>query len=200
MPYGVDTRLFGPLFDALSTTVVGPHDDWTPDYLRASNDCYLRLIYFLTKNKDWRQRLTQNGHVQQCIRLYPTFSEGDVCIAGICLHIDPSGNDPALGSIHERLGELIRRAWRELSCIIISDVDLHDYLEILPALVTAMKQKPPRSDDGVADLQLNILALNVGWVLQGLQALEGLDGNILSTVQSFSNDLNRMVSTWPNTQ
>jgi len=196
MPHGVDTPLFNQLFDALYTTIVGPHDDGTAtDYFRASSDCYLRLIFVLTENKDWRQRLTQNGLVQQCIRLYPTFPEVDICIAGICLHIDPSGNDPALSSIHERLGELMRGVWGQLGDISLSDVDFHDYLEILPVLVTTTKQRLPRSDDGFARSELVAIANYVGRVLPGLQALEDLDGNILSTVQSFSNDLTRMVST-----
>jgi len=201
MPHSVDARLFNQLFDALSTTVVGPNDDrTTADYFKASNDCYSRLIFVLTKNENWRQRLTQNGHVHQCIRLYPTFSDADVCIAGIWLHIDPSGNDPALSSIHERLGELMIGAWRQLGLIILSDdVDFHDYLEILPVLVITTKQRLPRPGDGVASSDLENLAMYVGWVSQGLQALEGPDGDILSAVQSFSDDLERMVN-HPNTQ
>jgi len=198
MPLGVDTRLFNRLFHALST-LVNLHHEHDDDLTAGLNHCYSRLIFVLTKNKDWRQRLTQNGHVHQCIRLYPTISKADMCIAGICLRIDPSGNDPALSFIHERLGELMRGAWSQLYTILLHDEDFHDYLEILPALVTATKQKLPRSGDGVAPSKLEGLARYVRWVSQRLEALESLDGNILSAVQSFSNDLDRMVN-YPNTQ
>jgi len=79
--------------------------------------------------------------------------------------------------------------------------DAHDFLEILPALVTTTKQRLLRSDDGVASSELEDLSGRVGWVLLCLRngAFEGLDGNILSVVQSFSDDLKRMVK-HPNTQ
>ena len=197
MPHDVDTRLFNQLFNALSTVVNLRHEH--DDLMTSLNDCYSRLIFFLTKNKGWRRRLTQNGHVHQCIRLYPTFSYADAYIAGICLHIDPSGNDVALSSIHEKLGKLMREAWFDLGNMIVCDVDIDDYVEILPVLVATTKQRLPRSDDGVASSELECLARMVDWVSQDLQALEGLDSNILSAVQSFSDDLERMVKR-PNTQ
>ena len=199
MPRGVDAHLFNQLFDALSTAV-SLHDGETTVYLEASNNCYSRLIFVLTMNNEWRHRLTQNGHVQQCIRLFPTSSEADFYIAGICLHVDPSGNAPSLSSIHERLEELMRRAWLELGNVIMRDEDfqVHDYPEVLSALVTATKQNLPGSNHGVASLELQHLAMYVSRVSEILR-IHSPDGNVLSAVQSFSDDLKRMLE-YPNTQ
>ena len=194
LPHGVDAQLFDQLLSALSTAV-GPHDNGTTDYLKASSCCYSRLIFTLIKDDEWRQRLTRNGHVQRCIDLFPTSSEADICIAGICLHVDPSGNDP---SFHEKFWELMIGAWRQLYCITVADKDFHDCLEILPALVAATKQNLSGPDHGVASSKLKLLATHVGCISQGLQTHVGLDANVLSTVQNFSHDLKRMVE-HPNT-
>jgi len=193
MPHGVDSELLNELSSAL-LIAARSNDDQTFDYGRAR--CYLRLIFVLAKNNEWRRRLIHHGHVQQFTFLSPSVhASWELCfyIAGICLHIDPSGNDPSLSPIQERWGSLMWRAWSGLSFMNPADRDFRDCLEILPALVAATKQNLPGPDNGVQSLEMRALARDVDRVLRGLQKHDGLDGTVLSAVQGFSADLNGLL-------
>ena len=192
MPHGVDAQLLDNLFTALSTAL-GQHYDLTFDCRSPSHFCYSRLMFSLTKNDEWCQRLTHNGHVQQCTGLFPSTPESNFYIAGISLHIDISGNDPSLSFVQDMWGLLTREAWPGLYFIISADREFRDCLEVLPALVTATKQHLPGSGNGVASLELQDLSRYVCLVLQELEKHDGLNGNVLSVVRSFSGHLKHML-------
>ena len=90
------------------------------------------------------------------------------------------------------------QAWFGMWSILVEDEDLHDCLEILPALATATKQNLQGSNNCL--VQLWHLPLYLASILDKLQDHDGLDGNILSAVESLIDDLERMLHLNVNTQ
>jgi len=64
MQLGVKAQLLDELFRVDAQAAPG---DLTFHTLKC---CYIRIILDLTKDDKWRQRLTQNVHVQQGTRLF----------------------------------------------------------------------------------------------------------------------------------
>jgi len=155
MPDGIDAKLLDRLSSAL-LTAVGNYARIAK--YRARDCCYLRLIFSLTKEHEWRERLTRLGHVDQWTSLISDCNFKFMCtfspyIAGVYLQINPSGANPSganpSGDNHPALqktwGTVMRHAWCGLEHMQDADEDFGDYLEILPALVTATKQNWPGS-------------------------------------------------------
>ncbi|KAG1818888.1 hypothetical protein EV424DRAFT_957245 [Suillus variegatus] len=112
---GVDAQLLNELSQALSTAV-HPNDHKTIH--DTALDHYLHLLYVLTKNNEWYQRLTRNGHLDRCIPLvdavsHERFSEVGFYLLVIFGRMKSSGKDvpfsPYQGQMadahHKRVGQ-----------------------------------------------------------------------------------------------
>jgi hypothetical protein len=114
------------------------------DYVDGQNRCYLRLISALTKNDEWCNRLTRDGHVEQClsISLYEkvlasSFVLDKAFLAGILLRIDPSDTHISPIPAQEKRWMLVNSAWTRCRYF------TKERIEALPALVAVTRQNLP---------------------------------------------------------
>jgi hypothetical protein len=198
MPPGVDAQLLNELSCSL-LTAIRPKDSQTTHDTRLRRDsCYIRIVYALTKNDEWLQRMTRDGHLDRCISLV----NGDCRInweVGFYLlvvfgRIKSSGKDLFFGPDEENWRRLINNAWETLQYV----TRLNNYVDGIPALVTATRLNLTASD-GVPGEWHAYLALMVHEVLVNLQGSQAILVNAgiaqavldaaLSSTQGLYNDL-----------
>ncbi|KAJ8589789.1 hypothetical protein M405DRAFT_195724, partial [Rhizopogon salebrosus TDB-379] len=143
----VDARLLDELSRALLSA---GSSDASSDELR--NRCYLRLIFDLAKNDDWRKRLTHDRHIDWCISLVDkvlvsSSSLDAFHLVRIFMHVDPLGKDIApILAAQEKWQKLIIRAWT--GCCYSGSMDI---IEAIPALVTVTREILLDADKDVVD-------------------------------------------------
>ncbi|KAG1886681.1 hypothetical protein F4604DRAFT_1917498 [Suillus subluteus] len=194
-PRNLDARLLNGLSRALltavrpnvhQTTYTGPD---TTFYVNRDS-CYILLLYALTKNDEWCQRLTRHGHLDQCTALLGGFSYSSVIVMRIETPWNSTGHGVTVefyflvifGRI-KSLGKdipfspaeslewllLIARTWDNAPLRIKDD----DYVDGIPAVVTATKLNLTASDDGVPREWLVDVAAKVLVALVNLRERQG---------------------------
>jgi hypothetical protein len=217
MPHGVNAHLVHRLARALLTAERSDHD---PDHDKATHDsgpdtsfhddrdyCYIRLIYALTKNDEWCQRLACDGHLERCIFLVHHTDQSRSLflrsyLPAIFGRIDPEGKYLRFSPAQDRWRLLISNAWQYARYYIKDD----DYVDGLPAVVTATRLNLPGSDDSVQRDWLIVLAKKVNGALDDLQQRQAIivDRGVpqdavdaaISSVQDMYDDLRCMIEDW----
>lgn len=156
-------------------TALSPSEDASAEgscdvFLDEGRDgCYLKLVFTLVKNAQWRNRLCHDGHMDRCISLLDEIADTNphaFYLSGIFLQISAvSGSMDHL--IHaafsrDQLSLLIPGAWDAFPSVYLSGND--DCVEILPALVELTLDYLP-SDMSALDT----LDERVDWVLDILR-------------------------------
>ncbi|KIK48533.1 hypothetical protein CY34DRAFT_103945 [Suillus luteus UH-Slu-Lm8-n1] len=192
--------------------------DWLIDYLDGNtahdtgpdasfhfsrDSCYIRLICALTKNDEWIQRLSRDGHLERCYSLVDGVCRKPYSKIGFYLlvmfgRIKSSGTDLPFGPAQERWRLLIANTWTFLR-FIGSDIDVDG----IPAFVEATRLNLTASDDGVPREWFPGLCAKVHTVLDRLQERQAIlvDDGIaqavidaaLSSIQGLYDDLSCMV-------
>lgn len=211
MSQDVDTKLLDELSRALFTAVC-PNLSQTIQHERDTHfhehrdNCYFRLIFSLSNNHEWRQRLTLDGHFERCISLVDKALECEswtlgCYLVGILACIDPSDRVLHFSGAQEKWQALIRKSWRRAHEFIWHH---NNYVEALPALVmaTVTMQNFPGSDNRVPSDELKEIAGNVDQCLAQLkqrqatlvhgQADSHFDAAI-SSVQGLHDDVRYMI-------
>jgi len=200
---GVDAQLLNELSQALSTAV-HPNDHKTIH--DTALDHYLHLLYVLTKNNEWYQRLTRNGHLDRCIPLvdavsHERFSEVGFYLLVIFGRMKSSGKDVPFSPIKDKWRMLITNAWDNAQYLKEED----DYVDGIPAFVTATRLNLTASYNRVPTKWFTELASKVHQALikwQKKQAiLVAVDDGIarakfdaaISDVQGLYDELSRMI-------
>ncbi|KAG1805472.1 uncharacterized protein BJ212DRAFT_868580 [Suillus subaureus] len=210
MPQGVDAQLLDELSRAL-LTAVRPYNDRTirtgPDAsLHLDRDsCYLRLIYTLTKNDEWCQRLTRDGHPDRCIFIADVVncsSEFNLHLSVIFGRIKSSGVDLRLSVAEWR--------WRLLIAFTWSTWRISDAVDEIPAIVTATRLNLTALDDGPEGEWFVNIVTDVHKTLVELQQKQAhhVDRGIaqatidaaLSSLQGLHAELSLMVEQWNSSQ
>ncbi|KAG1725530.1 hypothetical protein EDB19DRAFT_264362 [Suillus lakei] len=206
MPQGVDAQLLDELSRALFSAV-RPNDDRDsgPDasFRKNRDEHYISLVFALTTNDEWCQRLIRDGHGKRCISLID-----DVCrrvswclgsyLVVIFGRIDPSGR-PIVARDTWRL--LIVHTW---DGYLRHGVEHDDYVNAISALVTATWPSLLDSDNDVPREWLVDLIQKVHGVLVGLPVQNkappirkgqprSLADAALSSAQGLYDDLSRMI-------
>jgi hypothetical protein len=120
--------------------------------------CYFRLIFALTKDGGWRDRLIRDGHVKRCISLVKDVLENprsshNFYLAGIFLHIVSSGGDPPSKSLSiDNWRKLVKAAWRGFFFFVKEDE--HTCFEVLPALVKVTEENFQGQENREPNLEL----------------------------------------------
>jgi hypothetical protein len=196
MPQGVDTKLLDELSCAL-VSVVRQNDDQVlhdSNVFRINRDLrYIRLIFSLVQNDEWRQRLIRDGHIQWCISLVG--GPLHYYLVEIFAHIDPSVDLPfSPASVRSRPS--MSEAWVQVYRLLRKGQIILD--EALPAFVTATRQSFLGPDNDVTNDEFQALAGHVQDVLVALQSpktsLNGqvVDAELLSSMQRLYDDLSCM--------
>ncbi|KAG2076155.1 hypothetical protein BDR04DRAFT_749132 [Suillus decipiens] len=214
MPHGVNAHLVHQLSRALLTAV---RPDYDTDHDKATYDsgpdasfhndrdyCYVRLIYALTKNDEWCQRLARDGHLEQCISLVHNADQSKSLflrshLPAIFGRIDPEGKNLRFSPAQEWWRVLISNTWQYARYYIKDG----DYVDGLPAIVTATRLNFPGSDSSVQRDWLIALAEKVNGALYDLQQRRanfvgrGVPGDAvdaaISSMQGMYADLRRMI-------
>ncbi|KAG1838922.1 hypothetical protein DFJ58DRAFT_813298 [Suillus subalutaceus] len=207
MPHDVDAQLLNKLSRALLTAVTnGDQLDTGPSAttLYQNRDYYyLRLIYALTKNDEWCQRLTRDGHREQCISLIkgPSYDHAvDVFYLLVIFgRIKFSGEDFLFDPANERWRLLLTETWEFVQYNTIGDDDVDG----IPVIVTATRLNFPASDNSIPVKWLVDLAAKVHQASVRLQQNQAyyIDRGIaqaaidvaLSSTQGLDDELSRMV-------
>ncbi|KAG1812278.1 hypothetical protein EV424DRAFT_1418768 [Suillus variegatus] len=165
MPQGVDVQLLDTLSRALSS-VVPLNDDQTNDDIRPHatfhsyrDSCYIRLIYALTKDHGWYQRLDRDCHLDRCISLANrTGYSLDVqfYLVAILGRINSLGNELPFGPSQEWWRRLIAQTWEY-----VKSPRGCDYIDEIPALVTVTRLHLSDSDHSVPREWFSGLAVNL---------------------------------------
>jgi hypothetical protein len=209
MPPGVDTQLLDELSRGL-LTAVHPKDSQTthdtgPDasfHLRRDL-CYIRIIYALTKNDEWFQRLARDGHDRRCISLidgdYIHYWEVGFYLLVVFGRIKSSGQDLPFSPTQENWRSLVKNTWETLEFVTLFD----NAVDGIPALVTATRLNLTASDNGVPREWFTDLVAKVHKVLVNLQRAQATlvnDGigqaaidTALFSIQSLHNGLSCVV-------
>ncbi|KAG0699433.1 hypothetical protein DFH29DRAFT_1081304 [Suillus ampliporus] len=206
MPQGVDAKLLDELSSAF-LTATRPNDnqkihDSIPTFHEDRDRRYGRLIFSLTKNDEWRQRLTSGGHLERCIGLLDeAWWHSDLplyLLTAFGLN-DSSGKDLPF-SPARHTWQLLVNTWGESHYRMRDD----DYVDVMPALVAATRLNLPSSDNGPSKEWLADLTQKVHQALSHLQdedvracfwkngvARAAVD-TATSSAQGFYDDLCRM--------
>ncbi|KAG1725538.1 hypothetical protein EDB19DRAFT_1947173 [Suillus lakei] len=210
--HGVNARILDELSCAL-LTVVRPNDDQTigaasthyhPDY------GYVRLICALTKHAEWRQRLARDGHIRRCISLVDKVYEMEQ-LGGISIYLTVIVGHTNLLSkdlpfSQEKWRLLIKNTWENARCYMTNDnyVDCVDYIDGIPAIVTATRLTLPGLDNAIPSPWLADLAEKVHWALADLQRRHATYVNngvaqatfdvAISSAKGLYHDLGHMIS------
>ncbi|KAG2076157.1 hypothetical protein BDR04DRAFT_1228089 [Suillus decipiens] len=209
MPQGINVQLLNELSRAL-LTAVRPNGDQTiydsgPDasFHLDRDSCYIRIICALTKNDEWCQRLTRDGHLDRCISLVGEYHHCHHLDAASYLlvifgRIKSAGKDLPFSPAQKRWRLLIENVWDH-----VKYSAGYDLLDGMSDLVTATSLNLTAPDDGVprrwfADLAAKVHSTSVE--LQKNQA-DYLDYGIaqaainaaLSSVQGLDEELSRIV-------
>jgi hypothetical protein len=208
IPQGVDEQLLDKFPRALSSAVC-PNDDQTihdtgldATFYQKRDYCYLRLIYALTKNDKWCQRLTHDGLREQCISLVRRsrhHGEDGFYLLVIFGRIGFSDEDSHFTPANEKWRSLIMEVWEYMQYNTICDADVVG----IPVIVTATRMNFLASDDGIPTECLVDLAAKVHKALARLQqnqsdnvkrgvAQAAIDDAVSST-QDLDDELRRMV-------
>ncbi|KAG2360145.1 hypothetical protein BDR07DRAFT_171003 [Suillus spraguei] len=211
MPQCIDAQLLDELSRAL-LTAVRPYGDQTihdtgPDaffHLRRDS-CYIRIICALTKDDEWCQRLTHDGHPDWCISLVDEYQNCHHLDAAFYLlvvfgRIKSSGKDIPFSPAQMMWRVLIKNVWDHMKYSAGYDV-----LYGIPDLVIATRLNLTTSDDDIdiptrwfADLATKVQATSVE--LQQNQAYYVDDSIVhaainaaLSSIQGLDEELSRIV-------
>ncbi|KAG2102315.1 hypothetical protein BD769DRAFT_1507318 [Suillus cothurnatus] len=210
MPQGVDAQLLNELSCGI-LTAVSPNSDQaihttgsnTSSHLDGDS-CYVHLIFSLTKNDEWCERLTHDGHSNRCISLvdrvyrdrYSKLAFYLLVILGRTKSLD---KDLPFSAAEERWRLLITTAW---DCA-QSSLQEHGVVDGIPVIVTGTRLNLTVSDDGVPKEWFADLAAKVHCASLNLQERQVIlvDGGIaqaaidaaLSSMQGLYEDLNRLV-------
>ncbi|KAG1838913.1 hypothetical protein DFJ58DRAFT_120881 [Suillus subalutaceus] len=151
----VDAQLLDQLSLQVASLITVPQnnnpaiEDNGPDASshNARDSCYLRLIYALTKNNEWHERLTRDGHLNRCVDGVSPESYSQVGFYPLVIfgRIKSSGKDLQVSPADERWRLLIARTWDALQRAVKDDTDIDE----IPTIVTATRLNWPASDDGV---------------------------------------------------
>ena len=191
---------------ALPSPIQTSHDGKPEAPFHMNRDhCYIRLVFALARNEEWHQRLSDHGHVDRCIALADFILERPLWdlsfyLAGTLLRIDPSGIGLPLNPRQERWRALMHKAWVSLGGA--GDPEIHDCIDVLPAIVEATRESSQGSEKGPLSLEPNdmqTLVKHVRHVLVCLQAAVGQEcgsqvESALTAVQGLYDDLCRMSS------
>jgi hypothetical protein len=209
MPPGVNTRLLNKLSRALLTAVRPKnghaiHDTGPDASFHIDRDsCYIRIICALTKNDEWYQCLTRDGHLDWCISLLDGLYQ--YCHLNVAFYllvifgrIKSSGKDLPFGPAQERWRRLITHIWNFVQRFVSFNGDVDG----IPAFVTATRLNL-RASDGVpwewfADLSakvhgtlVNLYQSQAYYVDRGIAQVA--INAALSSIQSLDDELSRMV-------
>jgi hypothetical protein len=210
MPPGIDVGLLDELSCALLTAVrpngQTAHDTGPDASFHVGRDsCYIRVIYALTKNDIWFQRLTRDGHDERCISLVDgarqhRYSPIAFYLLVIFGRIKSIGKDLPFSLVQERWRLLIRNAWDHAT---YSEIRNINDVDGIPAFVTATRLNLTASDDSVPREWFTDLAAKVHKVLVDLQRRQAILVNngvgqaaidaALSSIQGLHDDLSCVV-------
>ncbi|OJA11725.1 hypothetical protein AZE42_11467 [Rhizopogon vesiculosus] len=183
---GIDATHLDELSRVLLSVVRPNHDQTMQEngsatsFVESRDCCYLRLIFALTKNDEWCQRLTRDGHVEWCISLHDKVLASSlfidsVCLAGILLRTDPSSKNISPNPAQEKWWMLMQHAWNRFYLPLPSYSNLEpedmSIIEALQALVIMTRQNLP--NNRVAGAEIAKLARYVHDVLQNLKRTQG---------------------------
>jgi hypothetical protein len=206
MPPGVDTHLLDKLSRALLTAVC-PKDGQTthdagPDTSSRLRRHFCHILYALTKNNEWLQRLTCDGHLERCISLVEgdchTRWEVGFYLLVVFVRIKSLGKDLPFSPAQEKWRSLVRNTWDILQIV----TTLDNYVDGIPALVTATRLNLTASDGVPKEWHADLAAMahEVLINLQGSQATLVNDGiaqavidAALSSIQGLYDNLSCMV-------
>ncbi|KAG1778902.1 hypothetical protein EV702DRAFT_1093010 [Suillus placidus] len=212
MPQGVDAQLLDQLSCALVTAAHPSynqtvHDSGPNTYFHNNRDeRYVSLVFALTTNEEWCQRLARDGHLKRCISLVDEVCKRESWFLGSYLpvifgRIDPSGKDLPFSPAQDMWRLLIGNTWNHYSHRVME----HDYINAMPALVAATRLNFPDSGNGVPREWLTDLIEKVHQVLVGLLVKDSnatpvrngkpdsLADAALSSVQGLYVDLSRII-------
>ncbi|KAG2357894.1 hypothetical protein BDR07DRAFT_317545 [Suillus spraguei] len=203
MPQGINVQLLNELSRAL-LTAVRPNGDQTiydsgPDasFHLDRDSCYIRIICALSKNDEWCQRLTRDGHLDWCISLVDEYQNCQHLDAAAYLlvvfgRIKSSGKDLPFSPAEERWRLLIENVWDYVKYSIGYDIRVVDEI---PALVTATMLNLTASDHYVPWEWFANLAVDVHMGLVSLQENQadhvnnGIAQAAIDVALSFTQDL-----------
>jgi hypothetical protein len=209
MPPGVDTQLLDELSHAL-LTAVRPKDgqptyDTGPDasFHPRRDSCYIRIIYALTKNDEWLQRLIRDGHRDWCISLvdgdcHIRYWEVGFYLLVIFGRIKFSGKDLPFSPAQEKWRSLVENTWETLQYATRFD----NYVNGIPSLVTATRLDLTASGGVPGEWHTDLAAMVREALvnLKGRQAILVKDGiaqavidAALSSTQGLHDDLNSII-------
>ncbi|KAG2076159.1 hypothetical protein BDR04DRAFT_1090040 [Suillus decipiens] len=173
MPQGINAQLIDELSRSLLTSVC-PNDDQTtlntgPDtFFHVDRDtCYIRILYALTKNNEWCQRL-HNGHLKRCISLVDRYRHYRPSNAASCYllvvfeRIKALDKDLPFNPAEKKRRPLIEDAWNH------AKDSMADLIDGIPALVKVTEPILTAFDDDVPRWWFRDLTTNVGWTLNRL--------------------------------
>lgn len=207
--HDVDTELLDGLSRALFTAVCPSrnrtiqHERDAPFHQHRDN-CYFRLIFALSNNHEWRQRLTLDGHFERCISLVDEALECEswtlgCYLVGIFACIDLSDKVLRFSYTQEKYQALIKKSWRRAREFMWQH---SEYVGALPALVMATRQNYSDSDHIVPSNELKEIARNVDQCLAQLKQRRAILVNgqadscfdaALSSVQGLHDDVRYMI-------
>ncbi|KAG2109033.1 uncharacterized protein F5147DRAFT_836864 [Suillus discolor] len=205
MPEGVDVHILDELSRAV-LTAVHPNDDEAihdtePDasFHEDRDYCYIRLIYTLTQNDEWMQRLTRDGHLDRCISLVDGVSQKGHSDVGFYLlvifgRIRSSGKDLPFSPAEERCWPLLKNPWNSAKYLVGED----GYVDEIPAFVTATRLNLTILDDGVPREWFTELAEDVHMTLVNLQQSQAIlveDGVAQATVDAALSSMQGLYDT-----
>ncbi|KAG1886745.1 hypothetical protein F4604DRAFT_1285155 [Suillus subluteus] len=186
MPEGVDATLLDRLSYAILTAVRPDQDQTFHDGPDASfhhdrDRRYASIIFALTMNDEWRDRLTRDGHLQRCTHLVEANSRYEPWIlgcylAGIFTWTDPSKMVPS-SPAQERWQTLVRTMWKRALTL--------PSLDAIPDLVTVTSQNLGGVNSAPELNELTDLAGDVHEVLELLQGIQGLDNDLRCMIDNL---------------
>ncbi|KAG2119275.1 hypothetical protein BD769DRAFT_1482029 [Suillus cothurnatus] len=210
MPHGVNAHLVHQLSRALLTAVHADYNEATYDsepdtpFHNDRDYCYVRLIYTLSKNDEWCQRLARDDHLERCTFLVHHADQSRSLFLRSYLpalfgRIDPEGKHHRFSPDQEGWRQLISNTWQYARYYIKDD----EYVDGLPAVVTATRLNLPGSDNSVQRDWLAVLAKKVNGALGDLQQKRAIfvDNGVppgavdtaIFSMQGMYADLRRMI-------
>ncbi|KAG2076156.1 hypothetical protein BDR04DRAFT_1090038, partial [Suillus decipiens] len=214
MSQGINAHLLDE-FSCAILTAVRPYGDQKihdagPDasFHLDRDSCYIRIICALTKNDEWCQRLTRDGHLDRCISLVDKYQNCHHLDAAACLlvvfgRIKSSGKDLPFSPAEERWRLLIENVWDYVKDSIAYDIRVVDGI---PALVTATMLNLTASDHRVPWEWFANLAADVHMASVNLQQNQSDHVNdditqaaidaALSSIHGLDEELSCMVGQW----
>ncbi|KAG0699410.1 hypothetical protein DFH29DRAFT_936866, partial [Suillus ampliporus] len=156
MPQGVNAQLLDKLSCALLAAVRPNHDQAIQGSGSKISFRRNRELYY---NDEWCQRLIRDRHIGWCISLADEVYDGYLkwCLNAIFARINPSGKDLPFSPAQDSWRVRIKHTWGMARYGVEDD----EYVDAIPALVTATRLNLLDSDNGVPSEWLTDLATRV---------------------------------------